>query len=344
MRAIFPILFILTLCSLFIGCSNEVPKSQTGVEEKKAPANSENTLQLENACSYYSEIKNTTIYFFNPDIEAEHTIEKIMKLVGLPSNFTIKSANVDNAVATIIRTDSTSYKRFILYNPTFMESVKLATGNDFSEWSILAHEIGHHLSGHTLASDGNNHKQELEADEFSGFVMFKMGATLIQAQAAINEFCTEEGSLTHPPKSARLTAIANGWYNAKNNSPNGNKISGGEVGNNLTYQGTNVAMIFQSTKTGKNSSTKTVGKNPVLKYISSSKKWQISYTDENGKFTMMELSFIKSTDDGSIMKDTYGARYNVTNGVNDDGILFCQLLDITGDALIYLSFEGLKRK
>ena len=59
---------------------------------------------------------------------------------------------------------------------------------------------------------------------------------------------------------------------------------------------------------------------------------------------MMELSHIKDTEDGAIMKDTYDARYSVTNGVNADGMLFCQLLDIRGEAFAYISFEGLKRK
>jgi hypothetical protein len=58
----------------------------------------------------------------------------------------------------------------------------------------------------------------------------------------------------------------------------------------------------------------------------------------------MELSFVKDIEDGAIMKDTYGALYSLRNGVNTDGMLFCQILDISGDALMYISFEGLKRK
>lgn len=330
-------------CIILVGCNNEAPKTDMHPQNTEIPK-SENAITLGNACSYYSDVSNSSIYFFNPDIEAEHTIEKIMKLVSLPSNFIIKAANVDNAVATIIPTDSLNLKRFILYNPTFMESVKLTTGNDFSGWSILAHEIGHHLSGHTLGGTGDSHKQELEADEFSGYVMYKMGATLKQAQSAINKFCSEEGSISHPPKSARLTAVATGWYNAKNNSPNTAGISGGEVGNTLTYQGTVVAMIIQSAKSGENVKQEIIGTKPVLKYSPASKKWKISYTDENGNFTMMELSHIKDTEDGAIMKDTYGARYSVTNGVNADRMLFCQLLDIKGEAFAYISFEGLIRK
>lgn len=33
-----------------------------------------------------------------------------------------------------------------------------------------------------------------------------------EAQSAINAIVSEKSSLTHPGKSARLAAIANGWY------------------------------------------------------------------------------------------------------------------------------------
>lgn len=337
-------LIFLSFTMLFFSCANDTNNYENATEKTEVKVALQNSIAVLNSCSYYNKSNVESVYFFNPEIEAEHTIEKIMKLVGLPSNFTIKRANVENAMATIIQTDSGTFERFILYDQNFMNSVKLSTGNDFSQWSILAHEIGHHLSGHTLTSGGDSHKQELEADEFSGFVMYKMGATLPQAQSAINKFCSEEGSLSHPAKKDRLLAVETGWYNAKNSSPNSNGISGGSTSDVLTYQGKVVAMIIQNTKSGDNTHNKIIGINPVCKYIPSSKKWQITYTDENEVFQMMELSFIKDTEDGAIMKDTYGARYSVTNGVNADGMLFCQMLDITGDALMYISFEGLKRK
>jgi len=328
--------FISVFALLLNVLHNEI-KAQNTITKK-------NIIAVLNSCSYHEDLNSDFVYFFNPEIEAEHIIEKIMKLVGLTSNFTIKRANIENAMATIIKTESGSFERFILYDQNFMKSVKLSTGNDFSQWSILAHEIGHHLSGHTLTSGGESHTQELEADEFSGFVMYKMGATLPQAQSAINKFCSNEGSISHPPKKYRLLAVETGWYNAKNSSPNSNDISGGSTSDVLTYQGSVVVMIIQSAKSGENVKQEIIGTKPILKYIASLKKWQISYTDEQGNFTMMELSHIKDTEDGAIMKDTYDARYSVTNGVNADGMLFCQLLEIKGEAFAYISFEGLKRK
>lgn len=333
------IIHFLASSSIFLfSCNSELSAQNLVTNEKK------NRIAILNSCSYYNKSNSEEAYFFNPEIEAEHTIEKILKVVGLPSNFTIKRANIENAMATIIQTESGTFERFILYNQNFMNSVKLSTGNDFSQWSVLAHEIGHHLSGHTLTSVGDSHTQELEADEFSGFVMYKMGATLPQSQSAINKFCSNEGSISHPPKRYRLLAVEKGWNNAKNSSPNNNGISGGSTSDVLTYQGSVVVMIIQSAKSGENVKQEIIGTKPILKYIASSKKWQISYTDEKGNFTMMELSHIKDTEDGAIMKDTYDARYSVTNGVNADGMLFCQLLDIQGEAFAYISFEGLKRK
>ena len=103
-------------------------------------------------------------------------------------------------------------ERYILYSLQFMERIKDKTHTDWSSISILAHEIGHHLSGHTLDGLGSRPKKELEADRFSGSILQKMGATL--DQATVNTF-SEEGSRTHPGMSARVAAVTNGWKAAK---------------------------------------------------------------------------------------------------------------------------------
>jgi hypothetical protein len=300
-------------------------------------------LVLGKACSYNRDISYSKVQIFHSEIEAENTINKIMQFVSLPANFIVKASNVDNAAATILKSGNT-FKRFILYNPKFINSVKIATGNDFSGWSVLAHEIGHHLSGHTLGSTSSSYKQELEADEFSGFVMYKMGATLIQAKSAINKFCDDVGSKTHPPKKLRLSAVEKGWYNAKSTSPNIAKIDGGSVDNNLIYKGSNVVMIFQNTSTGNDEIQEIIGYNPIMKYFLDEKKWFIIYNEPDGKLVKMDLTFLESTDDGSIMKDQEGTKYEVMNGVNRDGILFCKLMNYTGDYFVYLSFEGLRKR
>ena len=55
------------------------------------------------------------------------------------------------------------------------------------------------------------HKWELEADEFSGFVLGRMGSSLKEAQSAIATLKYEKATSTHPAKANRMKAIKKGW-------------------------------------------------------------------------------------------------------------------------------------
>jgi hypothetical protein len=167
-------------------------------------------LYFDESCTYTGEITDESIYGFQSDKEAKLAIERIMRYTGLPANFTIQASNVPNAAAII-----QGNRRYILYNQYFMERIKDITRTDWSALSIIAHEIGHHLSGHTLDNEGSRPSKELEADRFSGFVLYKMGASIEQSRAAMRAIASERASSTHPSKSARLAAITNGWMSAR---------------------------------------------------------------------------------------------------------------------------------
>jgi hypothetical protein len=141
--------------------------------------------------------------------DAKTMIAEIIEVIGLKQNFEVMAANIDNAAAVTYRG-----KRYILYNPDFINRLDAASGSKWASISILAHEIGHHLNGHTIENIGSQPEKELEADEFSGFVLRRMGATLAEAQAAMKMAANYKPSLTHPGKTDRLTAIAAGWNRA----------------------------------------------------------------------------------------------------------------------------------
>jgi uncharacterized protein (TIGR02145 family) len=161
---------------------------------------------LGKSCSYYGENITDDIYSFTSIQEAKDIVARIVNVVGLEQNFQISAANVPNAMAIIEYN-----QRLILYSQNFILNIKNATGTDWAGISILAHEIGHHLNGHTIMPGGSRPDLELQADKFSGFACAKLGATLQQAQAAMNSFASSSGSSTHPPRSARIEAIALGW-------------------------------------------------------------------------------------------------------------------------------------
>ena len=137
-------------------------------------------------------------------------LREITDVVGLKPRFELQATSaVQNAAAVVY-----SGKRFLLYNPDFVAAVNRAGRSDWAGISILAHEMGHHLNGHTLKPGGSNPTDELEADEFSGFVLRKMGASLAEAQAGMAVVSDEEASPTHPGRSTRLKAINDGWQRA----------------------------------------------------------------------------------------------------------------------------------
>lgn len=183
---------------LFFSCFIAVGQ-QTGNMLKKAHF----------TCSYYGEEIDGKVRAFNTSDSAYAIIQSIVDIVGLKPNFEIRKAAIPNAAAVTY-----DGKRYVLYNSRFINQLNKEAGNSWAAVSILAHEIGHHLNGHTLASSGSRPDIELEADEFSGFVLRKMGATLSEAQAAMRIASSIKASHTHPGKADRLLAIANGWNQA----------------------------------------------------------------------------------------------------------------------------------
>lgn len=146
---------------------------------------------------------------FSSAAQGKQIAERIIDAIGLRTNFDIRPAAIENAAAVVY-----GGKRYVLYNPTFINNLIKATGTEWAAISVLAHEIGHHLNGHTVTARGSQPDLELEADEFSGFVLRKMGANLPEAQSAMKTLASNRASRTHPAKYDRLTAIEQGWRHA----------------------------------------------------------------------------------------------------------------------------------
>jgi hypothetical protein len=165
--------------------------------------------------------------------EAEDEVAHIVKYTGLTQNFQIvENPGIPTAIAYIKKK-----QRYIAYNPKFMLRVKDRTKSDWGATSVLAHEIGHHLSGNTLIKGKNNLQEELDADRFSGFIMCKMGATLEEAKSVINLVELNSNPETHPPKTERLIAITIGWLDA-------NKLEEGFISSDTSSR--NMAALISS--------------------------------------------------------------------------------------------------
>jgi hypothetical protein len=159
-----------------------------------------------------SEVKTTSIQGnFNSDRDAKFAVSQIVLYCGLEPNFQIvEDYSIKNANAYIKKRE-----RFVKYNPDFLKRIIDSLHTDWAAWSVLAHELGHHLLGHTLAKKTISYQHEIEADKFSGFILHQMGASLKESLICIESEGNPHGSKSHPPLDERVKAITDGWRQAQ---------------------------------------------------------------------------------------------------------------------------------
>lgn len=226
--------------------SQSTTETQPKIENEKNPT-SKYDFVIGKACSFDKSYINKKVYSFDSDIDADNALKRIMKLTGLPANFEIRAASVDNACAVIKCDDEGNCNRYILYNQEFMEKVKDQTKTNFSELAILAHEIAHHLSGHTLENSGNSYDMELESDKFAGYILFKLGASIEETKKTYSTL-SGAGSTTHPPRAARIAALKNGWYDAKRNGEQVVSIKEGTKEEKVNVSNSKPKVVSKKTK------------------------------------------------------------------------------------------------
>jgi tetratricopeptide (TPR) repeat protein len=176
--------------------------------------------QLNFACNFF----DNSVKYIPPsaegvkDEDAEKwmrgMINKIMDITGLQNRYQLRAMKNYNNCSAVCFNNNIGQERFIQFDKAFLEAFQKSTNNRWFVFGVLAHEIGHHLNGHSLEGIGSRPNKEIEADEFAGFVMKKMGATLAEAQGIFSFMNNTDGPPTHPVKAKRYEAIKRGWDKA----------------------------------------------------------------------------------------------------------------------------------
>jgi len=174
-------------------------------------------------CISYSNSINS----FVSESEADDALHKIISVIGASTNFILQPCNdINNALAVTYKGN-----RYILYDKNFLQELNYKS-NNWSSMFILAHEIGHHINGHTRELTISNQldpqslseqrEEELEADEFAGFVLSSLGASYDEAVRGISLWASDRDDRysTHPNKSKRLEAIRLGFNKPNKTSKN----------------------------------------------------------------------------------------------------------------------------
>ena len=153
---------------------------------------------------------------FGSNTDADAALDEILNVIGASKRFVLQEcSNINNALALTL-----NGVRYIMYDPEFMSSI--TSGNEWGKMYILAHEVGHNINGHTvdvLASNdarrvslAESRKQELEADEFAGFVLGRLGANLTDTLSGLQSLSDDDDSYsTHPKRSKRMLAVKKGF-------------------------------------------------------------------------------------------------------------------------------------
>jgi hypothetical protein len=192
------VLFVVFLVDLPTSWCQSTPDSERATHEDSVEA-----------CRY-----NQLYSYSNIDTMAMQLIAKISSLVYIKPHFSVLPCPKILTCRALIYDDM---RRYIFYDPNFIHQILTKNGNDWGLIAILAHEVAHHLDGHTLRyADLDQHRRdELEADEFSGAILAKMGADAEQAILGLNSVghpsCENQSDGPYPCFESRKAAVLTGF-------------------------------------------------------------------------------------------------------------------------------------
>ncbi|RMF53699.1 MAG: hypothetical protein D6746_15315, partial [Bacteroidetes bacterium] len=158
----------------------------------------------EAACTYVGAAFDEAIYAFAANQQAEAFVTEVMSVVRLPRNFTVQAANVPRIAA--IRDGD---RRLILYNTYVLQQARQPGPARWAALRELAHAAGHHLLHHDLGTGPQRPLEELEADDFSGYVLARLRANPAQAVTGLDSTRAITSDL-YPAWPLRLEALRAG--------------------------------------------------------------------------------------------------------------------------------------
>jgi hypothetical protein len=101
----------------------------------------------------------------------------------------------------------------ILYNPKALAELRRLTEDEWAVVFLLAHEVMHHLVGHTTTATppaNNDRAAELEVNELAGLVLRRLGASLEEAVGAAAAACALVKA-AQADTDATVAAVRTGW-------------------------------------------------------------------------------------------------------------------------------------
>jgi hypothetical protein len=114
--------------------------------------------------------------------------------------------------------DATAWPAMVVDN-LWLQQIAMRAGTSWVETAVLAHELGHVVYHHIDVAPTDQKPvwdRELEADQYAGYALAKLGATLADAQAVFRIIAppttpNDYNPNDHPSRDYRLAAVRKGW-------------------------------------------------------------------------------------------------------------------------------------
>ena len=149
------------------------------------------------------------------NITAPQVVRDLENYSGLPPNFFTIWPSRDARVQNNAAAQACFGQAYIFYDDRFFAQTPGQGTKDWIKYFIFAHEVGHHQLNHFAGSPKPRVQKELEADEWAGFALGRMGADLTDLTAAVDFIQPSEQPLgEYPGRCQRREAVMKGYNRA----------------------------------------------------------------------------------------------------------------------------------
>lgn len=161
-----------------------------------------------NSSHFYGQDYAMNVRLLPADQGIQRIIFAILNKTERPEpNFQVYAADIPSVAAGFYTNG-----RLLIYNPMYLRDLVNKDGRiNFEKMGVLAQQIGHHYHQHTFASTAKRHQEELEADQFAGYILSRFGASLMEADLCLEDYTLFQGNTYYPPKRQRAEALDFGW-------------------------------------------------------------------------------------------------------------------------------------
>ncbi len=146
------------------------------------PAQEVLELNIAHRCVYSGGTMDSELYRFPDSEKVTAWVKEICELGDAALDFQVVQTNVENVSAVL-----DSQQRYLLYSLDFVEK-----STPLEVIGALAHEIGHHANAHSLSAERRT-IEELEADQFMGYVLSKKGFPKADIEAFLRKMPSSYG-------------------------------------------------------------------------------------------------------------------------------------------------------